>query len=197
MIQRICGHCAKQFNFRGCPTDVTTGRGKYCSRSCVNKSLYQPIHIFCQYCKKEIVKRRKLTQKHCSQPCAYKARVGSILPDVTRVKISLALKGKKPKNFGNQFKPWGKDNNNWKGGLTKLADKIRKSESYKQWRKTVFERDGYTCVWCNQIGGELNADHIRSFANFPESRFDINNGRTLCVPCHKGTETYLNRWTKN
>ena len=73
--------------------------------------------------------------------------------------------------------------------------KIRQSAKYKAWRTLVFERDNYTCVMCgikNGLGKTiyLHADHIKPFALFPELRFDINNGRTLCVPCHKKTGTY-------
>ena len=61
----------------------------------------------------------------------------------------------------------------------------------KQWRKDVFERDDYRCMSCGDRGVKLHADHILPFAYFPRLRFDINNGRTLCVDCHKQTETYL------
>lgn len=84
---------------------------------------------------------------------------------------------------------------NWRGGLTSENDTIRNSFEYKLWRESVFERDDYTCVWCGAHSGcgtkiTLQADHIKSFALFPELRFDIDNGRTLCIDCHKKTPTY-------
>lgn len=82
-------------------------------------------------------------------------------------------------------------NAGWKGGITPFRVKIWFSPEYKAWRKAVFERDRYTCV----IGGEkhgskLEADHIKSFANFPKLRFKVKNGRTLCKSCHEKTENY-------
>lgn len=78
-----------------------------------------------------------------------------------------------------------------------LFKKIRESKEYKLWRTAVFERDNFTCVWCgirNEKGlGKtiiIQADHIKPFAYFPELRFAIDNGRTLCKECHKTTATY-------
>lgn len=82
---------------------------------------------------------------------------------------------------------------NWQGGLTPLNKAIRNSAEMKNWRSVVFQRDNFTCVMCQKYGGELNADHIKPFALYPELRFTIDNGRTLCVPCHKSTDTFGSR----
>ena len=79
---------------------------------------------------------------------------------------------------------------NWKEIITPINERIRKSLEYKLWRKSIFERDNYTCIWCGQWGGKIEADHIKPFALFPELRFAIDNGRTLCKPCHKTTDTW-------
>lgn len=136
-----------------------------------------------------------------------------------RKKLSLAKKGKPSWNKGikgsiksnsGTFKkgitPWnkgrkypqitGEKNKNWKGGITPINRKIRTSLEYKLWRESVFKRDDYTCIWCGEVGGRLHADHIKPFANFPELRFAIDNGRTLCVVCHKKTDSYLNPYYK-
>lgn len=97
-----------------------------------------------------------------------------------RKKISLSKKGKVTKS-----EHW-----NWKGGITPLNVKIRSSFRYKKWRFLVFQRDKYTCQQCGQWGGELNADHIKDFAYYLGLRFEISNGQTLCVDCHKIKGTY-------
>ncbi len=73
---------------------------------------------------------------------------------------------------------------------TDLNRRIRQSARYKDWRAEVLKRDDYRCQFCLKRGGRLQADHIKPFALHPELRFDLNNGRTLCPPCHKTTDTF-------
>lgn len=80
----------------------------------------------------------------------------------------------------------------WKGGITPINAMIRNSAEYKLWRNAVFERDNWKCIWCNSKE-RIEADHIKPFSLFPELRFAIDNGRTLCHKCHKTTETYGNK----
>lgn len=86
----------------------------------------------------------------------------------------------------------------WKGGITKISHKIRTSLEYKQWRQAVLERDNFTCVLCGYVSGkprDMRADHIKPFHLYPDLRFEVSNGRALCVPCdHKhGWQV----WNKN
>lgn len=61
----------------------------------------------------------------------------------------------------------------------------RRCAEYKAWRRQVFERDDYTCRECGKRSVQLNAHHILPYAYFPDDRFRVDNGITLCVVCHK------------
>ncbi|MGM0214928.1 HNH endonuclease [Enterococcus sp. AZ109] len=67
----------------------------------------------------------------------------------------------------------------------KTSKDIRSSGEYARWRTAVYERDNFVCQKCGQVGGDLNAHHVKPFAKFPDLRFDISNGQTLCETCHK------------
>lgn len=129
--------------------------------------------------------------------------------EATKKKVSISKKGTPAWNKGKPA-PWASKRNAllcgdkspvWKGGVTSLRHKIYNSAEYKLWRKAVFARDNYTCIWCSAKSGNgvtvvLNADHIKPFALFPELRFAIDNGRTLCVPCHQTTDTFGGRMNR-
>ena len=76
----------------------------------------------------------------------------------------------------------------WKGGVSKQnrteRENIMSTLEYRIWRRKVYERDGYTCQDCGKRGGKLNAHHVKSFSLYPELRLNVNNGKTLCEPCH-------------
>lgn len=118
--------------------------------------------------------KRKISEAHKGKPMSIQARNN----------MSLATKGKPRPHMA------GANNWNWKGGITPLRKKLYFSKEYKLWRTAVFQRDNYICVWCGQVGGYLEADHIKPWCDYPELRFAIDNGRTLCQPCHRTTETY-------
>ena len=98
----------------------------------------------------------------------------------------------------------GPSNPSWRGGITPINLKVRNSIKYIDWRKTCMERDSFTCSTCGQVGKNLHVDHIKPFALIMKQNnvktiqealscielWDINNGRTLCVECHKKTSTY-------
>lgn len=84
----------------------------------------------------------------------------------------------------------GSKNPGWRGGIYPLHKRLRNTKEYRLWRIAVFERDNYTCVFCNKRGGNMEVDHIKPFSEYPELRFAIDNGRTLCTCCHRKTITY-------
>lgn len=149
--------------------------------------------------------------KRFERPCAQCKIPFSVIPSQTRNFCSLkcfgiSRRGTPAWNKGISFragipKPWirsalkGEKNPNWKGGITPVNKAIRSSFEYKEWRKSVFSRDDWTCQECGLRGDKvyLHADHIKPFAYFPELRLDLSNGRTLCVDCHKKTDSYLSK----
>lgn len=89
----------------------------------------------------------------------------------------------------------GKNNSNWNGGTSSERQKAIGSRDYALWRTAVFMRDNHTCQECGERSRKgkrvtLNADHIKPWATHPELRYAIDNGRTLCVECHRQTDTY-------
>jgi len=140
----------------------------------------------------------------------------------TKRKLSEILKGKKKPPFtiehrkkiseaGKIPRPWvrGEKSHFWKGGVAELSKRIKSSFKYGKWRETVFQRDNWTCQKCGKRGGTiLHPHHKKSLTSILEENniktlkdaldceelWDVNNGITLCINCHKKTETY--GWNK-
>lgn len=102
----------------------------------------------------------------------------------------LSLEERKARSIA-QLRRVKEGRHNWgDGSVGDTNVKVRRSFEYKLWKEAVFKRDNWTCIWCKKRGVRLNADHIKPFALYPELRFAIDNGRTLCEPCHRTTDTF-------
>ena len=122
--------------------------------------------------------------------------------------ISCGKKGKTPWNKGtkglmniwNKGKKWsqehkqklriahkglhiGENNGMWKGG-SMGESYLQRMVFRKVMQKKVFERDDYTCQFCGERGGDLQVDHIQSWADYVDQRFNMDNCRTVCAGCH-------------
>jgi hypothetical protein len=142
----------------------------------------------------QALKGRPKSKEHIKKLVS--SHLGYIQSKEERLKHSVAQKGSK--------------GSNWRGGISTLGNLIRSCFRYRQWRSDVFTRDDFTCVHCGNRGGKLHADHIKPFslilkenniktldeAGCCEELWNINNGRTLCVECHKKTDTYLSKANK-
>lgn len=114
---------------------------------------------------------KKGDNKFCTRGCYFKWQKGK-----NKVVTNPARKDKE-------------NNPNWKGGIGGLNVVIRRSREYSDWRESVFKRDDWNCQKCGARSKSgcyvrIEAHHKKPFATFPELRFVVDNGLTLCKPCH-------------
>lgn len=194
VIDLVCENCGNLF--KRYPYVLKSNRGKYCSKNCKDIALRYVIKGGHPNSLKNL---ERMTSDKAKKLGFGKWMTGKKLSGKTKEKISLSLKGgnkgsiKKGEHLNvlSEFKighiPYSKG----KGTKCNKSQLIRGCLEYKKWRNKVYERDQWTCQICSQVGGKLEADHIKPFSLFPELIFNINNGRTLCKGCHKKTPTYL------
>lgn len=168
-----CHTCRKEILKRIEPSKIKRNRHHFCSRTCYvihwakertgpkshkwNKSI--PV-IRCRVCHKEfrVKTRYGKPQVHCSRKCRA----------VTQAE---------------RFR--GGNNPRWRGGTTDIGTQIRHSEKYITWRNACGKRDKFKCQFCNASHHKrLVVHHIKTFEKFPNLRFEISNGITLCRGCH-------------
>ncbi len=134
------------------------------------------------------VKGYKQTEEHRRKNS--ESRKGKKLLEETKKKISLKMKGKIPSNILNNNMWRGEKNPKWVKDRTLLkrysnTAKERGSPAYVEWRKQVWIRDKFKCrIEDENCFGKIEAHHILSWKDYPELRYKINNGITLCHAHH-------------
>ena len=166
---------------------------QFCSVNCRNNS--GRITKVCEYCKKSFaIYKCWAHRKFCSQQCSNKVnlppRQGIITPKICLTcKKEYFRKGKfardKSKFCSLSCATKGANHWNWKNGKTPLNHLLRKSKEYNEWRKAVYRRDYWTCRMCKVKQKHPVAHHPKNFNDFPDLRYKISNGITLCRSCHK------------
>lgn len=185
----VCQYCGGVFEGR--PSRIK--RQRFCSASCGNKG-----KVTESFLQKVREKRRPLSDEHKAKLWLTRDRS---ISEETRKKLSAASLGNKhcagnknrlgkphsieTKRLISSKVPRGENHPRWRGGVSSENAIIRESIEGRTWRASVFARDNYECRKCGKRNGDHNAHHIKEFSKYPELRFDINNGMTLCEPCHK------------
>lgn len=207
MLNKNCVICGKLFFKKVNCSRFDWDNSKYCSRNCASETLFHKGKPSWNKGLHRNLNPKNSFKKGFKWSDEVKAKMRGRIPwnknthpsEETIEKIRQArLNQKNVVVFQS-----GEQHPNWKGGVTDLSIRLRNLEQYKTWRKSVFQRDNYTCLNCGR-GGSLNADHIKPFSLIIHENsidkiekalkchelWDLNNGRTLCVKCHKETETY-------
>lgn len=191
-LTKICLQCKKEF---AKPYNESLNnwfnRHKYCSRECYVKSMKgKDLFKNGKRCAIPWNKDKKFPEFSKENSSQWKGGLVTLICIYCGKKFKVKPHRKDIAKYCSKKCHW---NDNL--GLTSINERERKSNKYKEWRLVVFERDNYTCQNCGIRSGNgkaviLNADHIKPFAYFPELRFELSNGITLCEECHRQTDTF-------
>jgi hypothetical protein len=162
--QKVCVSCGKLFN-------LENAHQTYCP-DCQYPT--------CESCGKKFRRVRGNVNRFCSRECVVNAGANKRSP------ITLACEycGKRfKKKVGYNRKKYCSKKCRYVAARIEDEDRGRRSYKYKHWRQAVLIRDDYSCQHCGATK-KLQAHHIKEWKDFPDLRYDVNNGLTLCTSCH-------------
>ena len=69
---------------------------------------------------------------------------------------------------------------------TSMIEKLPRNRGtlHYKWVDAVIGRDKAICQHCGATNIELHAHHVKPYKQYPELRYEIGNGITLCCICH-------------
>lgn len=155
--------------------------------------------LHCEYCKTEYHRAPSniAESKYCSKQCKDKApRQGKVIVNTVCSVCSLGFHVKpsqQSKRFTCSRVCQGKYRTKESLKREHKPAQYRKTYAYWQWMLAVKNRDRWTCVNCSSKT-KVIAHHIFRFWSFPEFRYSIDNGMTLCRICHKTVSKHDRHW---
>lgn len=83
--------------------------------------------------------------------------------------------------------PLGEKHHNWNPNKTREEKELERKNHTKHvhWAKAIKKIHNYVCFICKKNSRRLESHHLNCWSDFPEQRYDLNNGVCLCVDCHK------------
>lgn len=99
-----------------------------------------------------------------------KFRIGKKLNEETRKKISIAQMGEKSYR--------------WNPDRGAMKQNKRNDPEYKQWVNKIKRRDGKCRLQNDNCSGYSIVHHILTWADYPQERYNIDNGIVLCQGHH-------------
>lgn len=130
------------------------------------------------------IRRGRFCSLKCWGAALGKKQTGTKSSETTREKIRLSKIGPNNPYYGKHAPTWGGPDSAGK------RTHFQGSAEYRRFRHAVLERDNFTCQICGVKPPIPHVDHIKPYARFPELRTNIDNGRTLCPPCHRKTPSW-------
>ena len=151
----------------------------------------------CPICGKNYIVRpyRFLVSKFCSQKCYGLSERGRIPKSAFKKGHRSSPEtefhsGKLHRYFGKRGPAYGKKWGLSGQGARTVRLRFMNTLEYREWRTAVFARDDFTCQECFKRGVVLHAHHIKPYRLYPELVLVLDNGQTLCKPCHIKTGTF-------
>lgn len=131
----------------------------------------------------EVKKQRSIDLKkaHSKKQWGFKKGISPVNKGFKMPIVSLKMKGNK-NSVGDKNGNWISDRKQLKKNNT--PDR-RLDYAMVEWRNQIYKRDMWKCKINNKnCSGHIEAHHILPWVDYPELRYDTNNGITLCHAHH-------------
>lgn len=172
---QTCGKAMKMYQ-------VQAKSRRFCSNECSAESQKSTVIRECKLCGKEFESWQSNARQFCGRKCSAKGQGHKESPPANRVICQTCGKVFLVEAFNKDRKYCTHKCATDSFRKSDIQKARRRGKEHQQWALAVMKRDK-KCVRCGAIEN-LQAHHVKHWKKFPEKRYDVENGATLCVYCH-------------